>query len=374
MYATRLTAADAAVTVTSNDQAVTDWCARYVRPWWGAAGFPADQICTGPLVVAEVSPAKWADLSAQVSSAPHTTIEYARAPMLLARDSEQHVISAVSREESLAYRSEPASGRLTIYGADSEQVATAAARLAREAMRGLLLRDGWTVLHASAVAKDMRVVLTLGGKGAGKTTTAVTLAARHGWELLANDRVFIRPDHNGGVFVLPWPSAAALGLGLLDALGWYDIVAERLAGGEALHPTQSQKVTNAIRSGVRTPLWDGKRELKTQIFPDQFPRWFSLGMSTGGHAAALLFPRIEPGAAPALTDDSRTLGEHDFMSGKTEDRYPDAFELARVDGGGTDAARREVAARLAELPHHSVTLGHDVGANADFLNKLVDGA
>lgn len=58
------------------------------------------------------------------------------------------------------------------------------------------------------------------------------------------------------------------------------------------------------------------------------------------------------------------------MSGKTEDRYPDVFELARVDGGGTADARQAVAERLAELPHHGVVLGHDLAANADFLVKV----
>ncbi|MGA4840996.1 hypothetical protein [Streptomyces sp. G45] len=41
---------------------------------------------------------------------------------------------------------------------------------------------------------------------------------RAGWRLLADDRVLVRPDGDG-VRVLPWPSAAAIGVGLLDALG-----------------------------------------------------------------------------------------------------------------------------------------------------------
>ncbi|MFC8374211.1 hypothetical protein ACFUIT_40795 [Streptomyces sp. NPDC057239] len=117
-------------------------------------------------------------------------------------------------------------------GRRAEDVATATARLAREVVRGVLLRDGWTVLHASAVVRDGRVILTLGGKGAGKTTTAVALAHRYRLGLLANDRVFVRPAGNGGVDVLPWPAAAAVGLGLLDALGWFD-VARGAAGGRA---------------------------------------------------------------------------------------------------------------------------------------------
>ena len=88
---------------------------------------------------------------------------------------------------------------------------------------------------------------------------------------------------------------------------------------------------------------------------------------------ALLFPRIDPAAVPALVDGERTLGESDFMSGATEDRYPDHFGLAHgIDGGGSDLARATVAEHLAALPHHQVVLGHDVTANADFLAKLAD--
>ncbi|WP_150130401.1 hypothetical protein [Streptomyces sp. 150FB] len=61
------------------------------------------------------------------------------------------------------------------------------------------------------------------------------------------------------------------------------------------------------------------------------------------------------------------------MSEKSEDRYPDVFELARVNGGGTAKSRREVAERLATLQHHSVVMGHDVTTNADFLLKLAVG-
>ncbi|WP_328933253.1 MULTISPECIES: hypothetical protein [unclassified Streptomyces] len=370
-YATRLDAADAAVTVISSTPAVTDWSRRYFGPWWNAEGVPPESVCAGPLVVADVDPDEYDELAYSVTQAPHTSTTYAKAHTLVARNDDQGVITAVSPgDTALAYRSETVTGRLTIYGCDTETVAAAAARLAREAMRGVLLRSGWSVLHASAVALDGRVVLSFGSKGAGKTTTAVVLAARHGWELLANDRVFVRANPAGGVDVLPWPSAAALGLGLLDALGWYDVARERLEAGESLHPTQDQRVTDALLAGRREPLWDGERELKTQIFPDQFPGWFGLDLSTGGQVSALLFPRIEAGTTPTLTEDGRGLSDGDFMSGKTEDRYPDIFGLARVDGGGTAVARRAVTRRLATLPHHAMALGHDVAANADFLVKL----
>ncbi|WP_329217987.1 hypothetical protein OG352_17445 [Streptomyces sp. NBC_01485] len=373
-HAVRLEAADAAVDVVSADKAVTDWTTRYFGPWWKAADVPADSVCTGPLVIAEVDPGKYADAALAVTQARNESTTYAKAQLLLTRDVAAGVILGVQPGESLAYRSEPDVGSLVISGCDTEPVATATARLAREVMRGMLLRAGWSVLHASAVVREGGVVLTFGQKGAGKTTTALALANRYGWGLLANDRVFVRPNETGGVDVLPWPSAAALGLGLLDALNWFEIARERLQGGEQLHPTQSRRVTDALLAGDREPLWENGKELKVQVFPDQFERWFSVPLATGGEAAALVFPRIEVGADPAEEDSYRSLSGGDFMSGETEDRYPDVFALARVDGGGTEESRHEVAHRLAELPHHSVVLGHDVAANGDFLAKLTGGA
>ncbi|MEU6475368.1 hypothetical protein ABZ858_00490 [Streptomyces sp. NPDC047017] len=104
--------------------------------------------------------------------------------------------------------------------------------------------------------------------------------------------------------------------------------------------------------------------------PDQFPGWFGVPPATEGEGATLVFPGIEEGAAPAEEEAARELGDGDFMSGATEDRHPDVFGLLGVDGGGSRDARHEVARRLAELPHHSVVLGHDVQANADFLAEV----
>lgn len=374
MYATCVTAAGATVTVASGSKAVTDWCSRYVRPWWAAADVQAESLCWGPRLVAQVDPVRYAELTAVMADAPQlSSTKYARAHLLVTQGDTDGAIMAVSPEEALAYWSEPATGRLSVYGFGVEAVAINAARLAREVVRGVLLRAGWTVLHASAVAVNGQVILAVGSKGAGKSTAALATAVRHGWALLANDRVFVRPCPSGGVEVLPWPSAAAVGFGLLDALGWYDLARERLVAGESLHPTQDQRVTDALLAGDRTPQWDGKRELKAQVFPDQLPDWFGVNMATGGRAAVLLFPRIVPGAVPTVEEEDRGLADSDFMRGKTEDRYPDVFKLVRVDGGGTIEARRAVTNQLAALPHHSVVLGHDPMANADFLAQLVAG-
>ncbi|MFI1256845.1 hypothetical protein ACH4U6_24145 [Streptomyces netropsis] len=358
--ATRIATATQAATVASNSTVVTEWALRYFGPWWNATGTTADD---GPQVIADVNPGKVTEIAQRVADDSDDETVYANSAMLLARDGDGTVLAS-QPEDKLAYRAEPG-GPLHIYGCEDVPVALAAARLAREVVRGRLLADGWSILHASAVVRDGQTVLTLGDKGAGKTTTALLLA-RAGWQLLANDRAFIRPDGDR-LRVLPWPSAAAIGLGLLDALGWYDQVRERVQRGERLHPTQHQKVTDALHSGSRTPLWkESGKELKPQFFPDQLATWLGLTLATEGHAARILFPRITPGAELSLLNEDRRVRAGDFFTVGTEDRYPDVFGLLRDDSPGTEP----LLELLDALPRHSLSLGHDVKANSDFLTQV----
>lgn len=357
--ATRIATATQAATVTSNSTVVTEWTLRYFGPWWSATSTNADD---GPQVIADVDPGRVTEIAQHVADRSSEETVYASSRILLGRDGNGTVFAS-QPEGKLAYRAEPG-GPLHVYGCEDVPVALAAARLAREVVRGQLLADGWSILHASAVVRDGQTVLTLGDKGAGKTTTALLLA-RAGWQLLANDRVFIRPDGDR-LRVLPWPSAAAIGLGLLDALGWYDQVRDRVQRGEQLHPTQHQKVTDALHSGSRTPLWkESGKELKPQFFPDQLATWLDLPLATEGHAARILFPRIAPGAEPALLDEDRRVKPGDFFTVGTEDRYPDVFGLIPADIPGTEP----LLELLDELPRHTLSLGHDVKANTDFLTQ-----
>ncbi|MFI5986861.1 hypothetical protein ACIBEA_39115 [Streptomyces sp. NPDC051555] len=368
--ATRITADQASVHVLSNDPAVTSWSTRYFGPWWTAADTDPTTLCAGTVIAANVDLDAYQRLEDHVRNHPHTSSQYAKADTLIAT-ADDGTITAVSPTEQLAYLSDPSTGRVKVAGPDALQVSLATARIARDAVRGQLLRAGWTVLHASAVVRDGQTLLSFGDKGSGKTTTALILAAREGWELLANDRVFARADAAGNVRILPWPSAAAIGLGLLSSLGLYEKVSAHLAAGEALHPTQDDRVTAALHDGDLTPLWDRGRELKAQVFPDQFAAWFDLTLATEGAATALLFPQIVAGTEPTAHRTSRTLEGADFMQGATEDRYPDILGLAHgVTIGGTTTARDSVQELLGQLPHHGFTLSHDPAQSAAFLAKL----
>lgn len=369
LSATRITADTATVTVASQTGEVTDWSRRYFGPWWNATTVKDPNTGSiakdgGGLVLADTDPGRVDDVHTLVRDYGFEETDYAGARTLVSRP--DGITYAMQPDERLAYQADR--HRLVIVGERPEPVAVAAARLARELVRAQLLADGWTVLHASAAVKDGRTVLTLGDKGAGKTTTALLLA-RQGWGLLANDRVFARTEPSGRVRVLPWPSAAAIGLGLLDATGLYDQVRERVLAGEQLHPTQHPRVTKALKDGRREPLWkDTGKELKPQFFPDQLSTWLGLTLATEATAAGLLFPTVNPEASPALLDDDRALTEADVFSRTTEDRYPDIFGLTPA---ATPAAS-ELVDQLGQLPHRSLMLSHDTDANAALLAKTAD--
>ncbi|MGC0334874.1 hypothetical protein RKD23_007951 [Streptomyces sp. SAI-170] len=360
--ATRIATSDGqAVTVTSHTAAVTDWAARYFGSWWNAV--PSEPPVTGPVVSADVDPGEHAALAGAVLERDPGEADYAGSPMHYSRN-DDGTVTAVQTAAQLAYQWNPSIRRMRIAGVDDTAVATAASRLARELVRGMLIVDGWQILHASAVTRDDgATLLTLGDKGAGKTTTAFLLA-RAGWRLLANDRVFARVV-DGQVRVLPWPSAAACGFGLLDALGLFEPVADRLRTGQLMHPTQDQRVTDALLAGHREPLWKANgKEMKPQFFPDQLDSWLGMTLATEGTAAGLLFPQITPGTEPRLIGEARQLGDGDFFTAGTEDRYPDVFGLLPLIGPVPG-----LADQLAALPHQALTLTHDTAANAALLEK-----
>ncbi len=63
-------------------------------------------------------------------------------------------------------------------------------------------------LHASAAARGDRAVMILGESTAGKSTLVAELCARHGFEMLADDTVFL--EDRGEFYVLPTESTHSL--------------------------------------------------------------------------------------------------------------------------------------------------------------------
>ncbi|MFE7114542.1 hypothetical protein ACFU99_03860 [Streptomyces sp. NPDC057654] len=344
--------------IVSNRTTITSLALRDFGPWWPATATDVLRPAAHPTVDARVDASHRAALTRMIIDYAYEDILYAGERTLVRQETNGDVYAAQPAQR-LAYHSVPARRWLAVSGQEREPVALAAVRLARDLVRAQLLRAGWVLLHASAVARDGRALLAVGPTGAGKSTVALTLARQDGWDLLANDRVFARLAKDGAVQLLPWPAAAAFGFGLLDGLGLYDTVRSLYLTGEQLHPTQHPQVTHALTVGDRTPQWNGNRrtELTCQFFPDQVVSWLGCTLATHATAAAVLHPRISAELAVPEAGEGAELGARDAFSAATDDRYPDPGPV------------RE---RLAALPGQSVVLGHHAEANTDALTRLAD--
>ncbi|MER7350727.1 hypothetical protein ABT390_35575 [Streptomyces aurantiacus] len=137
MPALRLHAANHHLTLVSNSDTVTDYNRRYFGSWWKAFEVPSASAWTGPLLAADVDHDAYTRLRDLVELCPHEKTAYARAQTLVAHD-DTGTITAVSPTPQLAYQHHTAAGRLTVHGPDVDQVALASARIARDALRGLL--------------------------------------------------------------------------------------------------------------------------------------------------------------------------------------------------------------------------------------------
>lgn len=357
------------VTVSSPYSQVIDWVTRYFSPWWAAT--PGAQSTV--TVIARERPDKFDTLATSVMSENSEETAYPRSRIHYIHRSDGTVI-AFSPLDQISYCYYPDSSQLFIYGKNSLVVplARSATRIAREVIRAQLVTDGWSLLHASAVVLDNgRAILTLGDRGAGKTTVAFTLAAA-GAGLLANDRVFARPCAPAGVELLPWPSGAAVGLGLMESLNWAQICREHLVDGVQPPASQDQRVTDALLAGRTAASREDNMELKAHIRPEEFTAWYGLTTASSGHVATVLFPRIRPGAVPSLDKNvTPEVRDGNFMVGAQEDSYPDIFGLTGGLGAGSQQNRADLATKLATLPCHSLVLGYTHQSNATFLSRVV---
>ncbi|MDI5972444.1 hypothetical protein POF50_024410 [Streptomyces sp. SL13] len=377
LTACRLTAAEATTTVVTDIGEVVDWVRRYFTPWWTVTATqttgPPPGSADGtdpdaPVIEAVADPATYELWAKSVLSAPEPAeTEYVRSRTYSRRDGDRLLV--VTPEERIAYQVTP--GRVRIVGTEPSALRIPAARVARTVVWGRLERAGWTLLHASAVvgAGD-RALLSFGGKGAGKTTTALMCARRLGLRLLANDRVFARPE-GSGVRLLTWASVTSVGLGLLAGLGLYDGVRERLLAGEPFHPAQDPLVLEALRAGTRTAVFDPTgREMKVLVAPDRLAPW--LGVEPVGEAEVglLLFPAVAAGRVPELTGGDYRIGAPDLFTAGTEDSYPDVFGVRRLPEGAAAEHHRALLAAFGRLPRRGVRLGHEPAGNEPVLRTV----
>jgi hypothetical protein len=358
--AVRARVADLSARFVTNRPAVIAWVQRYLGAWWPVEAEPATATTAADVTVfAGVDGARFRQVAIAVDALSPDPVSYARTELRLAHHDDGLVAYGADDVAYVVDRS-----GIGVVGLDPDRVASAGCRLAKEALRGRLARDGWVLLRASATVHDSHGLLAFAPRPVGRTSTALQLARSRGWAVLAHDRVFARVGPTGQVAMLPWPAAVAVGLGLLDCAGWYDTVS---AGRAQLHPRTTRFVLDALAAGQRRPVMVGDREYKAQLFPEQIASLLGLAVATSGQATTVLLPTIDSDTTASLQPGGREIGMDDGFEGVREDRYPNVFGVRDAE---LDTAHADLFHALNTLPRVTVTLGHELEANQSVLADL----
>ncbi|WP_236788063.1 hypothetical protein [Amycolatopsis sp. GM8] len=96
-------------------------------------------------------------------------------------------------------------GTITVHAGDLSAARFFAARLVRQAMTAQLLEHDAVYAHTAALVRAEHGLLIAGPKGAGKTTTLLSVLQLVGGDFVTNDRLLLRRDPDGGTIGYAWP-------------------------------------------------------------------------------------------------------------------------------------------------------------------------
>lgn len=112
----------------------------------------------------------------------------------------------------VGYRADRNSRRATICSTNPRDLAITVRKTIREVLLDYCEAHRYTMLHASAVADDERVIVVVGDKGSGKTTLALNAVLTRGYRFLSNDHfIFYRSGEGLMVTSLPTPIPVKVG-------------------------------------------------------------------------------------------------------------------------------------------------------------------
>ncbi|MCE4942286.1 GspE family protein [Streptomyces albulus] len=157
-------------------------------------------------------------------------------------------------------------------------------------VRDLVIRReedlGTVVLHASGAHRDGEAVIIAGPKGAGKTTTLLSVLRRPTWQYFTGDKLFCTLE-DGRITVHPWRDYPYVGVGTIRA---------------------DARLEALVRERVDPRLDAHEPGHKILMDPDVFESWLGSEFSAEPkRLAALLLPEVAPGqplTTRHLTDDN----------------------------------------------------------------------
>ena len=200
----------------------------------------------------------------------------------------------------------------------------------------LLRRRGLFTIHAFAAARHGQAVLLVGGMGAGKTTTGISLL-RAGWSLLSNDSPLLCGEGDRLTLIAYPGLLSAHG----DSLAWFPELAAVLHAPPRGHGHAARKRTFSAEQ-VYPHVWTASARPTAVCFPEVVPGLLASHLEPVSAAQALvtLIPQ-------SIEDWDRPLiGQHLDLLGRLVEAAP-AYRLCLAP----DVARLPgLLARLTDLP------------------------
>jgi hypothetical protein len=112
----------------------------------------------------------------------------------------------------VGYRADRDTRQAVICSTNPRDLAITVRKAIRETLLDYCETYGYTMLHASAVADESRVVIVVGDKGSGKTTLALGAVLDRGYRYLSNDHLILYRTADGLVVTsLPTPIPIKIG-------------------------------------------------------------------------------------------------------------------------------------------------------------------
>jgi hypothetical protein len=120
----------------------------------------------------------------------------------------------------VGYRADGDTRRAVICSTNPRDLAITVRKAIREVLLDYCETHRYTMLHASAVADEQRVIIVVGDKGSGKTTLALGAALGNGCAYLSNDHLILYRTPEGLVVTsLPTPIPVKIGT-YFDYVDW----------------------------------------------------------------------------------------------------------------------------------------------------------
>jgi hypothetical protein len=253
---------------------------------------------------------------------------------------------------------------LLIVGNDTWVISLSVSSCANLFFSSQLLQAGFIIAHAASFIFRNQGFLVLGGKGAGKTSTVLSIIDEKN-KFVSNDKCYLKIV-GGELICRTLQQDIPLGLGFIKSMGWDKTIREGLALGEIQHPGTKTHIHDMIRRNNFTPRFrESGREYKYFLFTSQIP---NLVATTRAGIQVILRPHVcsdnQTMIRPTL---KKTLVSKDFSFTPIDEVF---LELLPVKAISSYLHRiKKIELMIEKIPSFDLFLDYDINANK---KKILD--